>query len=379
MDRLGARFWLLILGLAVTFAGTAWIIAHRRELRDGWHAWQVRRQPGYAVLRERWQAIALTTETLHWPGRQILLNHPGATGRKRTWIGPRDMFTDLEQHVAADEAGACADFGDASRMHWANHRCDDRAFGAVLSLRAAGRISTGTCERAMLALARNGENPVHWQDAEGLPVGALVLCDLVSDGRPCSLGHPADSLEEAIAQAAQTRVAATMRESWRRQLWAAGRIRRLSAMCNYSPGERQLGTIRPEPPYEALAFRSLAALGSAAGQVARLSSFPPEDVPGSGWPEKGLPSSSEEAVAGPEWPKQDRAAVLRILRREAELLPEAQRRRFWGVVRLLSEDATLPRIVAELPESRWTESAWPEGPDYSPTLRLIAVILSSGG
>jgi hypothetical protein len=169
-----------------------------------------------------------------------------------------------------------------------------------------------------------------------------------------------------------------MRESWRRQLWAAGRIRRLSAMCNYSPGERQLGTIRPEPPYEALAFRSLAALGSATGQVSCLSSLPPEDVLDSGWPEKGLPSSPEEAVAGPEWPKQDRAAVLRVLRREGELLPEAERRRFWGAVRLLSEDATLPRIIAELPESRWTESAWPEGPDYSPTLRLVAEIIRTG-
>jgi hypothetical protein len=44
----------------------------------------------------------------------------------------------------------------------------------------------------------------------------------------------------------------------------------------------------------------------------------------------------------------------------------------------LSEDATLPRIIAELPESRWTESAWPEGPDYSPTLRLVAEIIRTG-
>ena len=139
-------------------------------------------------------------------------------------------------------------------------------------------------------------------------------------------------------------------------------------------------TIRHEPPYEALAFRSLAALGSATGQVSRLSSFPPDDVAaGTDWPDKGLPSTPEEAIAGTDWPKQDRDAVLRVLRREAELLPEAQRQRFWGVVRLLSEDEVLPRIVAELPESRWSESAWPEGPDYSPTLRLIAVMLGSGG
>jgi hypothetical protein len=188
MNRLGAAFWLSMLALAAAFAGAAWAVGNRQELRDGWRAWQVRRQPGYPALRERWQKIALAAETLRWTDDQKTLCWSGASGRKRAWNGPRDMFDDLERHVVLDEAGAAADFGQscALPLKGRDQLGDDRAFGAVLALRAAGRISAGTYERTLLALARNGENPVHWQDSEALPVGALVLCDLVSDGGPRS-------------------------------------------------------------------------------------------------------------------------------------------------------------------------------------------------
>jgi hypothetical protein len=221
---------------------------------------------------------------------------------------------------------------------------------------------------------------VHHLDAQALPVGALVLCDLVSDGGPRSRERPAGTLEEAIVRAAETRTAAAIHESWRLQLWDAARIERPQVQVSFLLALRRMGTYRPAPPYEALAFRCLAVVGSATGQASRgCNSRPPERVdPGRGWPDTGLPSSPEEALKPLDWPGPDHTAMLGILRREAEMLPVPQRRRFWGVVRLLSKNMVLRRAMDELPELCWTGSEWPEGPDYSPTLRLIAAILNSG-
>lgn len=419
MNRLGARFWLLIFGLAAVFAGTAWGIGNWRELRDGWRIARVKGQPGYAELKARWKKIAAASETLQWPREnacpkqqaKLLVALERLDGK---WPGPAKFCENLKLLTDAAEIRAREDFTGRRCHHRQKFQRPERyrswTVAELVGLRASGRLPEATFERAMLVVVGHDCYFLANLEPEAQRAAALLLCDLVGDGSPPVIHRPAETLAEAIRDATRTKRADALCMTWKvilrycREPWSDERLM-----------EKELGELarlrRPDiGNNEREAFAALEGLTACTtplpawhvesrGVVVRLLSDL-EDVLGPPYSAQAVPRHGTATDPGwqaavknaPEvlawYDREDngklheiekrlksdavsRERLVELVQAEAERLPAELRAPYFSVLRWLFADELFARTVAnELAKhSRRSDDL------ASPSLRLVAEII----
>lgn len=419
MNRLGARFWLLILSLAAVFASTAWGISNWRELRDGWRIARVKGQPGYAELKARWQKIAAASETLQWPREETYPKQQdkllGALKREDgKWPGAVRFYEDLKLLTNMAEIRAREDFTGRCCHHMQKSQTREgygrRAIAELVGLRASGRLSEATFERAILVIVGHDGYFLDSLAPESQRAAALLLCDLVGDGGPPVIRPPAKTLTEAISDAARTRRAEALCMTRKiilrycREPWSGERLI-----------EKELGVLYrlPLPAIggnEREAFTALEGLTActtplpawhvdSGGVVVRLLSdleetlgppYSAQAVPrhgtatDPGWHARAKDAAG--ALAGCDWEESgklhdigerlrsdavSRERLVELIQAEAERLPAELRAPYFSVLRWLFADEMFARTVANELAKRPGRS---DGP-ASPSLRLAAEII----
>lgn len=373
--------------VAGTFAAIRW-----RAIREAWRFSQVRRQSGYAELREKWRELAPAIVEMRWPpsGHERWRNY-GALAKLQAerrvpipWEGAKGLLSWLEHFTEDVARQAEADFASERMLTEKLLELEtEGAFRGLVSMRAAGRLSEASFERAMLVLARDEGCFIRSQEPEAQRVSLRVLCDLVDGEGERVARSPASSLEEALEDAARTRRGEALRLAWRRML----SVRRAAPA-----GPATLANVGKVLPREVLhekeAFDILVVLAKA---TASERPRPPPDAEPAGWPaglslaaerkafEAGVQSGANDLL----WhipdargrPVAGRLVLSAIMDQEAERLPEELRAPFWAIAAWLVHPSESRHKVHEELMLRGTR-----GSDLPcPTLRTIAEILRAWG